>query len=61
MQRNVLTPNEFKDLAEVEARLQAFERRYEATAAPFEWKYTRSDLAKLLERLTDKPDYEAAA
>jgi hypothetical protein len=61
VQRKVLTPNDFKDLADVEARLQAFERRYEATATPFKWKYTRSDLAKLLERLTDKPDYQAAA
>jgi hypothetical protein len=61
VQRKVLTPNDFKDLADVAARLQSFERRYETTAEPFEWKYTRSDLAKLLERLTDKPDYQAAA
>jgi len=60
-QRKVLTPNDFADLAEVESRLLAFERRYEATAAPFEWKFTRNDLAKLLERLADKPDYQAAA
>ena len=43
MQCKVLTPNDFTDLAEVEARLLAFERRYEQTAAPFEWKFTRSD------------------
>ena len=42
-------------------RLAAFERRYEQSAAPFEWKFTRTDLAKLLERLADKPDYQAAA
>ena len=61
VQRKVLTPNDFTDLAEVEARLLAFERRYEQTATPFEWKFTRVDLAKLLERLSDKPDYQAAA
>jgi len=61
VQRKVLTPNDFKDLADVEARLLTFQRRYETTAAPFEWKYTRSDLAKLLARLNDKPDYQAAA
>jgi hypothetical protein len=61
VQRKVLTPNDFKDLGDVEARLLAFERRYEATAAPFEWKFTRADLTKLLERLGDKPDYQAAA
>ena len=61
VQRKVLTPNDFVDLAEVEARLLAFERRYEETAAPFEWRFTRGDLTKLLERLADKPDHQAAA
>ena len=61
IQRKVLTPNDFADLAAVEARLAAFERRYEHSAEPFEWKFTRSDLTKLLERLKDKPDYQAAA
>ncbi len=61
VQRKVLTPNDFADLAEVESRLAAFERRYEETAKPFEWRFTRSDLTKLIERLADKPDYERAA
>lgn len=61
VQRKVLTPNDFTDLAEVEARLLAFERRYEQTAAPFQWRFTRNDLTKLLERLADKPDYQIAA
>jgi hypothetical protein len=37
VQRKVLTPNDFADLADVESRLAAFERRYEQTARPFEW------------------------
>ena len=61
VQRKVLTPNDFADLAEVESRLLAFERRYEQSASPFEWSFTRSDLAKLMERLGDKPDYRTAA
>ncbi len=61
VQRKVLTPNDFADLAEVESRLADFERRYEQTAVPFEWKFTRTDLTKLLERLADKPDYRTAA
>ena len=61
IQRKVLTPNDFADLTAVEARLADFERRYEQTAAPFEWKFTRTDLTKLLERLAEKPDYQAAA
>jgi hypothetical protein len=27
----------------------------------FEWRFTRSDLTKVLERLADKPDYRTAA
>ena len=61
VQRKVLTPNDFKDLVEVADRLAAFERRYEGAAAPFEWKFTRHDLALLMKKLADEPDYKAAA
>jgi hypothetical protein len=53
IQRKVLTPNDFADLAEVEQQLLDFERRYEAAAYPFEWKFTRDDLAKLMERIAE--------
>lgn len=48
VQRKVLTPNDFPSLAAVEQRLLAFQTHYEAMARPFEWKFTRHDLAKLL-------------
>jgi hypothetical protein len=51
IQRKVLTPNDFLNLAAVADRLEQFERRYEAIAKPFEWKFTRADLAELLQRL----------
>jgi transposase len=51
--RKVVAPNHFLDLAEVEARLLAFQRRYEQTAAPFDWHFTRSDLDRLLRRLEE--------
>ncbi|CAN5711908.1 hypothetical protein BH24ACT5_BH24ACT5_16380 [soil metagenome] len=51
VQRKVLTPNDFADLADVEQRLLAFERRYEAAAQPFEWRFTRNDLAEVMERI----------
>jgi len=51
VQRKVLQPNDFTDLAAVEERLLAFARHYEQVAQPFEWKYTRDDLDRLLERL----------
>ena len=61
VQRKVLTPNDFADLGEVESRLAGFERRYEQAAAPFEWRFTRDDLALLMKKLAEKPDYQLAA
>lgn len=61
VQRKVLTPNDFTDLAEVERRLLAFERRYEQVARPFEWKFTRADLAKLMKRVAEKEHLPMAA
>jgi hypothetical protein len=55
-QRKVLTPNDFADLAAVEQRLLAFQRHYEQAATPFEWKFTRADLAVLMKRLAEKDD-----
>jgi hypothetical protein len=46
-------PTTSPDLAEVEARLLAFQRRYEQTAAQFDWQFTRSDLDRLLRRLEE--------
>lgn len=51
IQRKVLTPNDFPDLAAVADRLERFERHYEAIAKPFEWKFTRADLTELIQRL----------
>jgi len=60
IQRKVLTPNDFTDLAEVEARLLAFQRRYQQTADPFDWRFTRADLHRLLQRL-DEPEHLGTA
>jgi hypothetical protein len=51
VQRKALSPNDFTDLAEVENRLAAFERRFNATAAPFKWTFTADDLDDLLARI----------
>jgi Homeodomain-like domain/DDE superfamily endonuclease len=51
VQRKVVTPNDFTGLAQVEDRLIAFERRYNATARPFRWKFTPADLEDLLARI----------
>jgi hypothetical protein len=54
VQRKVLTPNDFPDLAAVAQRLAEFERYYESIAHPFEWKFTRADLNALLARLRSR-------
>jgi len=54
VQRKVLTPNDFVSLQAVEERLLAFQQRYESIAKPFEWKFTRCDLAALLEKIPAK-------
>ena len=51
MDRKVLTPNDFPSLAAVAQRLSEFERYYEQIARPFEWRFTREDLDRLLARL----------
>jgi hypothetical protein len=61
LQRKVLTPNDFPSLGAVSERLFAFERHYEAIAKPFEWKFTRHDLSKLLDRIKTPPVSAQAA
>ena len=56
VQRKVLTPNDFPTLAAVKQRLLAFQTHYEAMAQPFEWKFTRHDLAKLLNKFKSHSD-----
>ncbi|MFF0384138.1 transposase [Streptomyces sp. NPDC004286] len=51
VQRKVVSPNDFTDLSQVGDRPRAFEDRHNATAQPFRWKFTTSDLDDLLARV----------
>ena len=51
VQRKVLTPSDFPDLQTVEETLLKFQARYEQQAKPFEWKFSREDLERLLCKL----------
>ncbi|WP_218002167.1 IS630 family transposase [Microtetraspora malaysiensis] len=51
VQRKVVSPNDFTSLDQVENRLIAFERRCNATAWPFRWKFTPADLEDLMARI----------
>ena len=50
IQRKVLSPNDFSNLQALAERLLEFQSYWEATAKPFEWKFTRIDLAAMLSR-----------
>lgn len=58
VQRKVVAPNDFTDLDQVRDRLRAFEDRYNATAQPFQWKFTTTDLDDLLARLDRREQEE---
>ncbi len=49
--RTVLTPNDSVSVDEIGQRILDFQARYEESATPFEWKFTRRDLTRLLQRL----------
>jgi len=62
VQRKVLEPNDFQDVAEVARTLNAFERQWNEVAEPFDWNFTRDDLAQLMERLSrHEPQLRLAA
>lgn len=51
VQRKVIKPANCTDLAALQERLLGFESRYNATARPFNWRYTKTDLNAYLDRL----------
>ncbi len=52
IQRKVLTPNDFPNLAAVSARLALYEDLTNQTPKPFNWNFTRQKLATWLERMS---------
>ncbi len=51
VQRKVVTPNDFASLHDLEHRLLGFQERYEQTATPFQWAFTRADMIALMAKL----------
>jgi transposase len=51
VQRKVIKPGDFAGLPALTERLLAFQDRYNATAEPFDWHFTRRSLDRLLQRL----------
>jgi DDE superfamily endonuclease len=51
IQRKIIKPADFADLDALAGRLNAFEPHYNRAATPFDWKFTRTDLTGLLQRI----------
>jgi len=60
VQRKVLTPNDFRSLTEVKDCLLGFQTRYAQIAKPFQWAFTRRDLAELLSKRASSSKAKAA-
>jgi hypothetical protein len=61
LQRKVLTPNDFPSLSAVAKRVLEFQAYYEQIAKPFEWKFTRTELQKLIAKIKTQPTTALAA
>jgi len=61
IQRKVLTPADAKSISELESRILSFQEYYEPVATPFEWKFTREDLNRLMAKLDAQTELSAAA
>jgi transposase len=61
LQRKAIKPGNFRDLDHLADRVLGFENRYNHTATPFEWNYSRKDLHRLLARLDDHDSPRRAA
>ena len=57
-----LTPNDFATLPELARHLMDFGQHYRNIAPPFDWTFTRDDLARVLDKIADRqPGLQLAA
>ena len=63
LQRKALTPNDFPSLADLKERILGFQEYYQGILKPFEWKFTRKELNRLMCKIKSKPadSYRLAA
>ena len=57
VQRKLLTPNDFKSLADLTRNVMAFQARYQRVAKPFKWTFTRHNLHALIAKLKKRRAY----
>jgi len=64
LQKKALVPNDFPSLQALEERILNFQRYYESIANPFERKFTRKDLDRLMAKIKEpwrQQTYQVAA
>jgi hypothetical protein len=59
LQRKALTPLHVTTANQLATRILAFQQHYEHIAAPFQWKFTRADLNRLLSKLATPQSHAA--
>ena len=60
VQRKVIKPQDFPDLDVLTDRLLAFQNRYNATAGPYDWRFTRKSLDRHLAKIAAQETATAA-
>jgi len=50
LQRKALSPDDFHSFEQIRDRISGFQAHYQTIAHPFEWKFTRDDLDRLLSK-----------
>ena len=58
--RKALMPADFDSRKVLKDRILGFQRHYQKVAAPFDWKFTRQDLHRLLAKCSREPLKKAA-
>jgi hypothetical protein len=61
LQRKALTPDDFSTRKALEERVLGFQSHYQKVATPFEWKFNRQDLDRLLNRCSQPKSAPLAA
>jgi hypothetical protein len=56
LQRKLITGGDFSDLSDLADKILGFQQHYNTAAEPFDWKFTKTKLQKLMERLAAHSD-----
>ena len=51
LQRKAITGGHFNDLGDLADKILGFQQHYNAAAEPFDWKFTKTKLRNLMQRL----------